>query len=678
MIKFLSALILLLVTTAAQAERIRDLTSVQGVRQNSLIGYGLVVGLDGTGDQTTQTPFTTQTLNNMLSQLGITVPTGTNMQLKNVAAVMVTASLPPFGRQGQTIDVVVSSMGNAKSLRGGTLLMTPLKGVDSQVYALAQGNILVGGAGASAGGSSVQVNQLNGGRITNGAVIERELPSQFGVGNALNLQLNDEDFSMAQQIADTINRVRGYGSATALDARTIQVRVPSGNSSQVRFLADIQNMQVNVTPQDAKVVINSRTGSVVMNREVTLDSCAVAQGNLSVTVNRQANVSQPDTPFGGGQTVVTPQTQIDLRQSGGSLQSVRSSASLNNVVRAQCAGRYADGSDVHTAINAKCGMSAGKTGNHLMISDSKLLASAAWDAQSLNELKAKAGEDPAANIRPVARQVEGMFVQMMLKSMRDALPKDGLFSSEHTRLYTSMYDQQIAQQMTAGKGLGLAEMMVKQMTPEQPLPEESTPAAPMKFPLETVVRYQNQTLSQLVQKAVPRNYDDSLPGDSKAFLAQLSLPAQLASQQSGVPHHLILAQAALESGWGQRQIRRENGEPSYNLFGVKASGNWKGPVTEITTTEYENGEAKKVKAKFRVYSSYLEALSDYVGLLTRNPRYAAVTTAASAEQGAQALQDAGYATDPHYARKLTSMIQQMKSISDKVSKTYSMNIDNLF
>ena len=245
MIKFLSALILLLVTTAAQAERIRDLASVQGVRQNSLIGYGLVVGLDGTGDQTTQTPFTTQTLNNMLSQLGITVPTGTNMQLKNVAAVMVTASLPPFGRQGQTIDVVVSSMGNAKSLRGGTLLMTPLKGVDSQVYALAQGNILVGGAGASAGGSSVQVNQLNGGRITNGAVIERELPSQFGVGNTLNLQLNDEDFSMAQQIADTINRVRGYGSATALDARTIQVRVPSGNSSQVRFLADIQNIPYN-------------------------------------------------------------------------------------------------------------------------------------------------------------------------------------------------------------------------------------------------------------------------------------------------------------------------------------------------------------------------------------------------------------------------------------------------
>ncbi|NIY46971.1 flagellar basal body P-ring protein FlgI [Cedecea colo] len=333
MVKYLFA-VLMLMSSLVQADRIRDLTSVQGVRENSLIGYGLVVGLDGTGDQTTQTPFTTQSLNNMLSQMGITVPAGTNMQLKNVAAVMVTAKYPAFARSGQNIDVVVSSMGNAKSLRGGTLLMTPMKGVDNQVYALAQGNILVGGAGAAAGGSSVQVNQLNGGRITNGAVIERELPGTFGQGNVINLQLNDDDFTLAQQITDTINRSRGYGSASALDARTIQIRVPSGNSSQVRFLADIQNLEVNVAVQDAKVIINSRTGSVVMNREVTLDSCAIAQGNLSVTVNRQNQVNQPDTPFGGGQTVVTPQTQIDLRQSGGALQSVRSSANLNNVVRA--------------------------------------------------------------------------------------------------------------------------------------------------------------------------------------------------------------------------------------------------------------------------------------------------------------------------------------------------------
>ena len=316
-----------------------------------------------------------------------------------------------------------------------------------------------------------------------------------------------------------------------------------------------------------------------------------------------------------------------------------------------------------------------------MIGDSKLLTSAAWDAQALNELKAKAGQDPAANLRPVARQVEGMFVQMMLKSMREALPKDGVFSSDSTRLYTSMYDQQIAQQMTAGKGLGLAEMMVKQMTQGQAQPADDAPQVPMKFPLETVTSYQNQALTQLVRKAIPRtteSNDEPLSGDSKDFLAQLSLPAKLASQQSGVPHHLILAQAALESGWGQRQIRRENGEPSFNIFGVKASGGWKGPTTEITTTEYENGEAKKVKARFRVYSSYLEALSDYVGLISRNPRYAAVTAAATAEQGAQALQNAGYATDPNYARKLTSMIQQLKSMSEKVSKTYSTNIDNLF
>ncbi|WP_310607879.1 flagellar basal body P-ring protein FlgI [Buttiauxella brennerae] len=333
MAKYLFGL-LMLVATFAQADRIRDLTTVQGVRENSLIGYGLVVGLDGTGDQTTQTPFTTQTLNNMLSQLGITVPAGTNMQLKNVAAVMVTAKYPAFARSGQNIDVVVSSMGNAKSLRGGTLLMTPLKGADSQIYALAQGNILVGGAGASAGGSSVQVNQLNGGRITDGAVIERELPGTFGSGNMISLQLNNDDFTLAQQITDTINRSRGFGSASALDARTIQIRVPTGNSSQVRLLADIQNLEVNLPAQDAKVIINSRTGSVVMNQEVTLNTCAVAQGNLSVTVNRSAQVSQPDTPFGGGQTVVTPQTQIDLRQNGGALQRVNASANLNNVVRA--------------------------------------------------------------------------------------------------------------------------------------------------------------------------------------------------------------------------------------------------------------------------------------------------------------------------------------------------------
>ena len=318
-----------------------------------------------------------------------------------------------------------------------------------------------------------------------------------------------------------------------------------------------------------------------------------------------------------------------------------------------------------------------------MLTDSRLMASAAWDAQSLNDLKTKAGQDPQANLRPVARQVEGMFVQMMLKSMREALPKDGIFSSDSTRMYTSLYDQQIAQQMTAGKGLGLADMMVQQMSGGQaPVPPgDQMQQVPMKFDRETINTYQSQAITQMVRKALPKapeNSDEPLSGDSKDFLAQLSLPARLASQQSGVPHHLSLAQAALESGWGQRQITRENGAPSFNIFGVKATSSWKGPTTEITTTEYENGEAKKVKARFRVYSSYLEALSDYVSMLSRNPRYAAVTTAATPEQGAQALQNAGYATDPKYAQKLTTMIQQLKSMGEKVSKAYGNDIENLF
>lgn len=313
-----------------------------------------------------------------------------------------------------------------------------------------------------------------------------------------------------------------------------------------------------------------------------------------------------------------------------------------------------------------------------MLNDTQSLANAAWDANSLNELKAKTGQDPKGNMKSVARQVEGMFVQMMLKSMREALPKDGLFSSEQTRMYTSIYDQQIAQQLSA-KGLGLADMMVEQMGGNAD-PQEDAGKVPMKFDMQTVTSFQNQALTQMERQAIPKapSNEEPLTGDSKDFLAQLSLPARLASEQSGIPHHLILAQAALESGWGQRQILTEKGEPSFNLFGVKASSNWKGPVTEITTTEYENGEAKKVKAKFRVYSSYLEALSDYVGLLTRNPRYAAVTNANSAEQGAQALQNAGYATDPNYARKLTGMIQQMKAMGEKVAKAYSNDLSNLF
>lgn len=318
---------------AAQAERLKDLASIQGVRGNQLIGYGLVVGLDGSGDQVRQTPFTQQSLTNMLSQLGITVPAGSNMQLKNVAAVMVTATLPAFARPGQTMDVVVSSMGNAKSLRGGTLLMTPLKGADSQVYAIAQGNILVGGAGASAGGSSVQINQLNGGRISGGAIIERGVPTTFARDGYIYLEMNNTDFGTAQNVVTALNRKFGQGTATALDGRVVQVRTPMDQSAQARFLSQIEDVQVARAPTVAKVIISARTGSVVMNRTVMIEEAAVAHGNLSVIINRQNQVSQPDTPFTQGQTVVVPNTQIEVRQENGSLQRVNTSANLADVVK---------------------------------------------------------------------------------------------------------------------------------------------------------------------------------------------------------------------------------------------------------------------------------------------------------------------------------------------------------
>lgn len=334
LLSWLGALMLVLFCGAAAAERIKDLASFQGVRDNQLIGYGLVVGLDGSGDQVRQTPFTQQSLTNMLSQLGVTVPQGTNMQVKNVAAVMVTARLPAFAQPGQTLDVVVSSMGNAKSLRGGTLLMTPLKGANGQVYAMAQGNLLVGGAGAQAGGSSVQVNQLNGGIISNGAIVERSVPTTFAHDGIVTLELNSGDFGTAQAVVAALNQHFGQSVATAQDGRVVRLRGPADPAMQAQFLSQVENLQVSLPPARARVVVNARTGSVVMNRTVTIDEAAIAYGNLSVVISREAVVSQPDTPFGGGQTVVTDSTQIEMRSEGGSLQRINTSANLADVVRA--------------------------------------------------------------------------------------------------------------------------------------------------------------------------------------------------------------------------------------------------------------------------------------------------------------------------------------------------------
>ncbi|MCZ2103905.1 MAG: flagellar basal body P-ring protein FlgI [Comamonadaceae bacterium] len=318
----------------AQAARVKEVAAVQGVRSNLLSGYGLVVGLDGTGDQSTQMPFTAQAMANYLQQMGISLPPGTSApQLKNVATVAITAELPAFAQPGQLIDVVVSSVGNAKSLRGGTLIATPLRGADGEIYALAQGNVVVGGAGASAGGSKVQINHLSAGRIPDGAQVERSVPTPLNDGETITLGLNASDFQMARKVAQAINARSGPGTATALDGRTVQVRAPVAPGARVAFIAELEELQLPDTTPAAKVVINARTGSVVLNQAVTLGPCAIAHGSLSVTISSTPVISQPN-PLSQGQTVVAQKSDITIQQQGGQVLQVPAAPQLADVVRA--------------------------------------------------------------------------------------------------------------------------------------------------------------------------------------------------------------------------------------------------------------------------------------------------------------------------------------------------------
>lgn len=305
----------LLLALPAQATRIKDITSVSGVRSNQLIGYGLVVGLEGTGDQTTQTPFTIQSIKSMLTNLGVNVPEGVNAQLKNVAAVMVHAELPPFAKPGQTIDVTVSSLGNADSLRGGTLLMTPLKAVDGEIYALAQGSLLVSGFGAEgADGSRVTVNVQSAGRIPNGATVERTVPSTFAEAPSLMFNLNAPDFTTAQRVATTINTHLGPGTAAPVDATSVEVSAPAGRAERIAFLSIVENLQVSPDAAPARVVVNSRSGTIVIGNEVRVERAAVAHGNLVVTVSEDFEVSQP-APFTrspGAATAVVPDSEVTV------------------------------------------------------------------------------------------------------------------------------------------------------------------------------------------------------------------------------------------------------------------------------------------------------------------------------------------------------------------------------
>ena len=324
-------------THSPAAERIKDLATISGVRQNQLIGYGLVVGLDGSGDTTTQAPFTAQSAASMLSQLGVQLPPGVTPQLKNTAAVMVTTQMPAYAQIGQQIDVTVSSLGNAKSLRGGTLLLTPLRGADSQVYAMAQGNLAVGGAGAAAGGSKVQVNHLSAGRVPGGASIERVVPNASLQAASITLELNQTDFSTARAMADAINArfpARGQSAiAQSIDARSVRVALPEAAAEKVAFLADLEHVELKVEAPMARVIINARTGSVIMNQTVSVGPCAIAHGNLSVSIVSTPSVSQPNS-LGQGTTTVTEKTDIQIKQESGALMLMNAATKLADVVKA--------------------------------------------------------------------------------------------------------------------------------------------------------------------------------------------------------------------------------------------------------------------------------------------------------------------------------------------------------
>ena len=319
----------------AGAERIKDMAQVQGVRTNQLIGYGLVVGLSGTGDQTSQAPFTVQSLTNMLAQLGVTVPSNVTPQLKNVAAVSVHAVLPAFVKPGQTIDITVNSIANAKSLRGGSLLVTPLHGLDGQIYAIAQGNLIVSGFGVEANdGSKLTVNVPSSGRIPNGATVERAVPSQIAQGDSIILNLNDPDFTTATRLVESLNKGVGPGFATIIDGGSIQVRAPIDITERVAFLSQIENLQVEPADARARVIINSRTGTVVISSNVTVSPAAVSHGSLSVTIKEEQTVSQP-APFSKvGQTAIVTNSSIKVDQGSNRMFLFKPGVELEQIVRA--------------------------------------------------------------------------------------------------------------------------------------------------------------------------------------------------------------------------------------------------------------------------------------------------------------------------------------------------------
>ncbi|MDN3682102.1 flagellar basal body P-ring protein FlgI [Vibrio tapetis subsp. quintayensis] len=322
---------LMLCVSSAHAARIKDVAKVAGVRSNQLVGYGLVTGLPGTGEST---PFTDQSFNAMLQNFGIQLPPGTKPKVKNVAAVIVTAELPAFSKQGQQVDVTVSSIGSAKSLRGGTLVQTFLKGLDGEVYAIAQGNLVVSGFSASgADGSKIVGNNPTVGLISSGATVEREIPTPFGRGDYITFNLLESDFTTAQRLVDAVNNFLGPQMAQALDATSVKVRAPRDISQRVAFLSAIENIEFNPADGSAKIIVNSRTGTIVVGKHVRLKPAAVTHGGMTVAIKENLNVSQPNA-FGGGQTVVVPDTDIEVSEQSGKMFKFEPGLTLDDLVRA--------------------------------------------------------------------------------------------------------------------------------------------------------------------------------------------------------------------------------------------------------------------------------------------------------------------------------------------------------
>jgi flagellar P-ring protein precursor FlgI len=330
-LKLLCLLALLSWQNYAAAERIKDVSMVEGVRSNQLVGYGLVIGLPGTGEQS---KYTQQSFKGMLNSFGITLDSSLSPKIKNVAAVAVHAELPAFRKPGQAIDITVSSIGSANSLRGGTLLRTFLKGVDGEVYAIAQGSLIVGGLGAEgADGSRIVMNTPTVGRIPNGATVERAVQSPFMQGDYITFNLNRPDFTTAKRLEQTINELVGPNSAQAIDSTSIRVIAPRDASQRVSYLSTLENLEFTPADMAAKIIVNSRTGTIVIGKNVKLQPAAITHGGLTVTIAEQQNVSQP-TPLSEGETAVTQQSIIDVDEDDSRAFVFNPGISLDDLVRA--------------------------------------------------------------------------------------------------------------------------------------------------------------------------------------------------------------------------------------------------------------------------------------------------------------------------------------------------------